>query len=101
MLGFNAGLRPLAFDVPGPDVTAFAVSQDNQLDVVFDALPNEQFTAELVEFSTEVDTATQTYRGRVAVQLPELTPIFPGMVANVAWSPMFSSARSWMASQHC
>lgn len=84
----------LAFDVPGPDVTTFAVSTENQIEVVFDALPGERFDAELVEFSTEADTATQTYRGRVAVQLPELTPVFPGMVANVFASTQLNGAPS-------
>lgn len=84
----------LAFDVPGPDVTTFAVSDDNQLEVVFNALPNERFTAEMVEFSIEADTATQTYRGRVAVQLPELTPIFPGMVASVFASTQLNGPQS-------
>lgn len=83
----------LVFDVPGPDVTTFAVSNDNQVEVVFDALPGERFAAELVEFSTEADTATQTYRGRVAVQLPEMTPIFPGMVASVFASTQLNGSQ--------
>lgn len=84
----------LVFDVPGPDVTTFAISNDNQVEVVFDALPGERFAAELVEFSTEADTATQTYRGRVAVQLPEMTPIFPGMVASVFASTQLNGSQS-------
>lgn len=84
----------LVFDVPGPDVTTFAISNDNQIEVVFDALPGERFAAELVEFSTEADTATQTYRGRVAVQLPEMTPIFPGMVASVFASTQLNGSQS-------
>lgn len=84
----------LAFDVPGPDVTTFAVSESNQIEVVFDALPGQRFEAEMVEFTTQADTATQTYRGRVAVQLAELTPIFPGMVANVFASTQLNGPRS-------
>lgn len=84
----------LVFDVPGPDVTTFAISNNNQVEVVFDAMPGERFAAELVEFSTEADTATQTYRGRVAVQLPEMTPIFPGMVASVFASTQLNGSQS-------
>lgn len=84
----------LAFDVPGPDVTVFAVATDNQIEVIFDALPDERFTGELVEFSTEADTATQTYRGRVAVQVPQMAPIFPGMVANVFASTQLNGAQA-------
>ena len=75
----------LTFDVPGPDVTAFTTSGlDNVLtSVSFDALPGEWFNAELVEFSVQADAATQTYRGRVAVTVPEEAVILPGMVGKV------------------
>lgn len=75
----------LLFDVPGPDVTAIASA--NQGDVsttaVFDGLPGDSFDAELVEFSTQADASTQTYRGRVAVDLPDGSLILPGMVGQV------------------
>ncbi len=75
----------LLFDVPGPDVTAIASA--NQGDVsttaMFDGLPGDSFDAELVEFSTQADASTQTYRGRVAVDLPDGSLILPGMVGQV------------------
>ena len=41
------------------------------------------FDAEVVEFSVQADSATQTFRGRVSVAQPENSVILPGMVANV------------------
>lgn len=75
----------LAFDVPGPDVTALSRSGVSQItnEVVFDALPDQLFPAEVVEFSVQADSATQTYRGRVAVEVPENSNILPGMVGRV------------------
>ena len=75
----------LVFDVPGPDVTTLAAAGPDKITsrVVFDALPDQTFDAEFVEFSTQADAATQTYRGRVAVSLPERTLILPGMVGRV------------------
>ncbi|GFE66748.1 efflux RND transporter periplasmic adaptor subunit [Litoreibacter roseus] len=73
----------LVFDVPGPDVLSFAGTGNVDTHVSFTALPDELLHAELVEFSTQADSATQTYRGRVAVTLPEGANILPGMVGNV------------------
>lgn len=74
----------LAFDVPGPDVTALTRGGVEQIlnKVVFDALPGQAFPAEVVEFSLQADAATQTYRGRVAVRVPEGEVILPGMVGQ-------------------
>ncbi|WP_299503228.1 efflux RND transporter periplasmic adaptor subunit [uncultured Roseobacter sp.] len=75
----------VAFDVPGPDVTSLSANgQENITNkVVFDALPNQEFDAEVVEFSVQADTATQTYRGRVSVEVPQTPLILPGMVGRV------------------
>lgn len=73
----------LVFDVPGPDVTELTKSDEIASTVSFDAIPGEVFPAELVEFSTQADAATQTYRGRVAVSLPEDARVLPGMVGKV------------------
>lgn len=73
----------LAFDVPGVDVSQLANQEDLQASVVFRAMPDRIFEAELVEFSVQADVSTQTYRGRVAVDLPEGVTILPGMVGNV------------------
>ncbi len=73
----------LAFDVPGVDVSQLANREDLQASVVFRAMPDRIFEAELVEFSVQADVSTQTYRGRVAVDLPQGVAILPGMVGNV------------------
>ena len=75
----------LAFDVPAPDVTALTANGVEKIvnSVMFDALPGEVFASETVEFSVQADSATQTYRGRVAVTVPEGAVILPGMVGRV------------------
>lgn len=75
----------LAFDIPGPDVTELTRNGPEQISntVIFDALPGQEFDGEIVEFSVQADSATQTYRGRVAVTVPEGAVILPGMIANV------------------
>ena len=75
----------LAFDIPSADVVALTRNGPGTIEntVVFDSLPGQSFEAEPVEFSVQADSATQTYRGRVAVEVPESAVILPGMVANV------------------
>ncbi len=75
----------LSFDVPGPDVTALVANGAEAIEnkVIFDALPGQTFDAEVVEFSVQADSATQTYRGRVSVAIPEGALILPGMVGRV------------------
>ncbi|WP_371227881.1 efflux RND transporter periplasmic adaptor subunit [Roseovarius sp. 2305UL8-3] len=78
----------LIFDVPGPDVTALTAGGRENIrnQVMFDALPGEVFDSEIVEFSLQADSATQTYRGRVNVEQPETAVILPGMVGRVITS---------------
>ncbi len=73
----------LAFDVPGSDVITLSTYDDPKVTVTFDNLPGPVFDAELVEFSTQADAATQTYRVRVAVEVPEGSMILPGMVGQI------------------
>ncbi len=73
----------MEFDVPGSDVIRFAGAKDVTTEVTINALPGKVFSAELVEFSTEADASTQTYRGRVAVIIPEGASVLPGMVGSV------------------
>lgn len=73
----------LAFDVPGSDVIALSDYGDPTVSVQFDALPGQRFQAELVEFSTQANAATQTYRARVAVDLAEHLNILPGMIGHI------------------
>lgn len=73
----------MEFDVPGADVIRFSGSDNVTSKVTIDALPGADFDAELVEFSTEADASTQTYRGRVAVVIPHGSSVLPGMVGHV------------------
>ena len=73
----------LSFDVPGPDVLKLAASKTASSAAVLDSLPGQRFAAELVEFSTLADPATQTYRARVAISVPGEVAILPGMVGSV------------------
>lgn len=86
----------LAFDIPGPDVTELTRNGPDQITntVTFDALPGQEFAAEVVEFSVQADSATQTYRGRVAVEVPEGAFILPGMIANVISTTQGSGAQT-------
>lgn len=74
----------MAFDVPGPDVLAVSQQIANGVttEVRFDGL-DVVLPAELIEFQTQADAGTQTYRGRVAVELPFERMILPGMVGQV------------------
>ena len=78
----------LAFDVPGPDVTVLAAGGTENIrnEVTFDALPDMVFPGEVEEYSVQADAATQTYRGRVAVAVPDDAFILPGMVGRVTSS---------------
>ena len=73
----------LSFDVPGPDVTALAGRGDLSPVALLHNLPGREFAAKLDEFSTEADPATQTFRGRVAIEVPEDTVVLPGMTGSV------------------
>ena len=75
----------LTFNVPAPDVTALSAGGQDKIrnQVSFDALPGQIFDAETVEFSVQADASTQTYQGRVAVEVPPGSVILPGMVGRV------------------
>lgn len=73
----------LAFDVPGPDVLIWSAAADTSSVVELDARPGASVPAELVEFSTQADAGTQTYRARVSIKVPEGAQVLPGMVGSV------------------
>jgi RND family efflux transporter MFP subunit len=73
----------MEFDVPGADVVRYSRTDKVTATATIDGLPGEVFDAELVEFSTEADASTQTYRGSVGVVIPDGSRVLPGMVGNV------------------
>ncbi len=79
----NISTLHLAFDVPAAQVSAIGrVAEGLSVTVAFSGSDTE-YPAELVEYSIQADAETQTYRGRVAVDAPENTIVFPGMVGRV------------------
>lgn len=85
----------LAFDIPGLDVTELTRNGPDSItnSATFGSLPGQEFETEVVEFSVQADSATQTYRGRVAVTVPDEAFILPGMVASVISSTQGAAAR--------
>lgn len=85
----------VAFDVPAPDVTQLTANGPDNITntVILDAIPGEEFASETVEFSVQAQSGTQTYRGRVAVKVPETALILPGMVGTVIASAPGAKAR--------
>ncbi len=85
----------LAFDIPSLDVTELTRNGPDSITntATFNSLRGQEFETELVEFSVQADSATQTYRGRVSVTVPEGAVILPGMVASVISSTQGSAAQ--------
>ena len=75
----------LAFDVPGTDVLIWSGRDDADVSVAVDITegPQNITSTELVEFSTQADAGTQTYRARVAVTVGNERQILPGMAGRV------------------
>lgn len=74
----------LVFSIPAPDIVIIAPIRDSlEIKVTLDSFPGREFKAESREFSSEADTATQTYQGRVAIKTSENKPILPGMTGNL------------------
>ena len=81
----------LVFDLPGPDVVTFSNSENVTTLAMFDAIPDQEFEARLVEFSTQADPTTQTFRTRVAIDRPLDATILPGMVGTITVSAASSA----------
>ena len=73
----------LEFDIPGSDVARFSKGDDPVIKVELDALPGRVFSASFVDFNTQADTATQTFRARVSIEPPTDATILPGMTGTV------------------
>ncbi len=60
--------------------------------VVISSLPDVEFPAELVEFSTTADPATRTFQARLRFETPEDQNILPGMTARVIYNAITETA---------
>jgi len=73
------------FDATGIDVAMFG--QQDQDNVVtkarLDVAPGREYDAQLVEFGTQADASTQTFRGRVSIRYPEDVTVLPGMTGSI------------------
>jgi len=69
----------LTFDIPAADISPLAKAKELDLSVRLDSIPGQTFKAQRKEFSTQADSSTQTYRGRVSIENPNGDPILPGM----------------------
>lgn len=73
----------LEFDIPGVDVAEFGQRSGTRHKARLDAVPGREFDAEFVEFGTQADSATQTYRGRLSIPNPEDVTVLPGMAGSI------------------
>ncbi|MFT4961229.1 MAG: multidrug efflux system membrane fusion protein [Paracoccaceae bacterium] len=75
----------MVFDIPGADVLKWTERDPDGItvDVELSGIGTKFTATELVEFSTQADPGTQTYRARVAVKVPDGTRVLPGMAGRV------------------
>lgn len=73
----------LQFDVPASDVVQLAQHNNTVIKARLDSAPDKEFEAELVEFETQADAATQTFMGRVSIDNPQEVTVLPGMTGSI------------------
>ena len=76
----------LQYDVPGIDVATFGQQENVVTKARLDVAPGREFDAQLVEFGTQADAATQTFRARVSIPYPEDVTVLPGMTGSIVVS---------------
>ena len=74
----------LQFDVPGVDVSKFGQEKEIVSRASLDVAPGQEFETQLVEFATQADPATQTFRGRVSISYPDNLTVLPGMTGHIS-----------------
>lgn len=79
----NIKVLDATFDVPAPDVARLAKVKNFDLTIVMESIPGKTFKAKRNEFSTQADTATQTYRGRVTIEDLGGEVVLPGMTGSL------------------
>lgn len=75
----------MVFDIPGADVLKWTARAADSLsiEVELSGIDAELTATKLVEFSTQADPGTQTYRARVSVEVPDDIQVLPGMAGRV------------------
>ncbi|MGI9478255.1 MAG: efflux RND transporter periplasmic adaptor subunit, partial [Hyphomicrobiaceae bacterium] len=79
----DLGTIDLTYDVPGPDVTVLSRGRSLKAVAKLDAIPDQTFAAKFVEFTTQAETTTQTFRARASISQPEGAVILPGMTGRI------------------
>lgn len=74
----------LGFDMPGVDVAKLGKYHETIVTKArLDIAPGREFEAELGEFGTQAEAATQTFRGEVSIPYPEDLVVLPGMTGSI------------------
>ena len=73
----------LQYDVPGIDVAEFGQQENVVTKARLDVAPDREFDARLVEFGTQADAATQTFRARASIPYPGDLTVLPGMTGSI------------------
>ena len=73
----------LQYDLPGIDVAKFGQQENVVTKARLDVAPGQEYDAKLVEFGTQADAATQTFRARVSIRYPEDVTVLPGMTGSI------------------
>lgn len=76
----------LQYDVPGVDVAMFGQTENVVTKARLDVAPDIEFDARLVEFATQADPTTQTFRARASIRYPENITVLPGMTGSIVAS---------------
>ena len=78
------GTVDLIYDVPSSDILQLSSRQDSLASLAqLDNMPGTDFTVKFVEFSTQADPDTQTFRARVSIKPPKDSVILPGMSGRI------------------
>lgn len=75
----------MVFDIPGTDVLKWANFAKDSISITvhLSGIDTPMAATKLVEFSTQADPGTQTYRARVSMDVPKGVEVLPGMAGRV------------------
>jgi RND family efflux transporter MFP subunit len=75
----------VVIDVPEREVAELTRKEPRKILVRFDALPRQEFPAQVKEFATEADSGTQTFPVTLRLDRAPSTDLLSGMTAAVSW----------------
>lgn len=77
----------VVIDVPEEDMSAHALQKGALAKVRIVTVPDRVFDAAVKEWSPQADALMGTYKVTFSMKVPEDLLVFPGMTAEVVWSP--------------